>query len=108
MNLRIPTELEKKELIDYLVEVGQIDPPEPDEDLFNGTIYAAIFDNYITDGPEYSGRVMVVVWSGAPEFTETYIWSRLMLPEDYGKDLEQIDWLDGKHEPRIKKIEIDT
>ena len=108
MQPRKPTEAEKKELIDYLVEIGQIEPPEPDEDLFNGSIYAAVFDNYITDSPGYSGKVMVVVWSGAPEFTETYIWTRLLLPEDFDKDMEQIDWHDGKHEPRIKKLQIDA
>ncbi len=111
MQPRTPNEQEKKELIDYLVESGQIEPLEPDEDLFNGKIYAAVFDNYITDSPGYSGKVMVVVWSGAPEFTETYIWTRLMLPEDFDKfdkDMEQINWDDGKHEPRIKKVEIDT
>jgi hypothetical protein len=26
-----------------------------------------IFDNYITDGPGYVGRVAVVVWAGGPE-----------------------------------------
>ncbi len=107
MNLRKPTEQEKKELVDYLVKEGYIEAPEPDEDLFDGTIYAAVFDNYITDGPGYAGRVMVVVWSGAPEFTETYIWRRPILPEDEDKLMGEIDWLDGKHEQYIEKVVLD-
>jgi hypothetical protein len=37
------------------------------DDLIAGASIA-VFDGYITDGPGYSGRIMVVVWSGAPEF----------------------------------------
>ena len=35
----------------------------------------AVFENYMSDGPGYAGKVMVVVWSGGPEFTDTYTWS---------------------------------
>ena len=30
--------------------------------------------NYITSSPGYSGKLMVVVYDGAPEMTETYTW----------------------------------
>src|SRR5947209_6231750 len=100
MQPRTPTEQEKKELLDYLQEEGSIEAPDEGEDLFDGTMYAAVFDGYITDGPGYAGRVMVVTWSGSPSFTDTYIWSRPILPEDKGKLMGQIDWHDGKHEPK--------
>ena len=34
----------------------------------------AVFDNYTTSSPGYSGKLMVVVYQGAPEMTETYTW----------------------------------
>ena len=36
----------------------------------------AVFDHYITDGPGYAGKLMVVVWSGSPELYEAYVWGR--------------------------------
>ena len=34
----------------------------------------AVFDHYITSSPGYSGKLMVVVYEGGPEMTETYTW----------------------------------
>lgn len=48
-----------------------------EEELVEGWIQQsaiAVFDGYITDGPGYKGKLMVVVWCGGPEFTSTYIW----------------------------------
>jgi hypothetical protein len=34
----------------------------------------AVFDEYITVGPGYAGKVMTVVWDGSPSFSEVYLW----------------------------------
>jgi hypothetical protein len=31
-------------------------------------------DSYTTSSPGYSGKLMVVVYDGSPEMTETYTW----------------------------------
>lgn len=31
----------------------------------------AVFDNYITDGPGYAGKVISIVWSGCPSIVST-------------------------------------
>ena len=35
--------------------------------------YIAVFDNYMTDCPGYTGRIMSVIW-GAPDLCEVYLW----------------------------------
>ena len=75
MNLRKPTKAEKNELVEYLVTT------EMENDLENAQGYVenaaiAVFDNYITGSPGYSGKLMVVVYDGGPYQTETYIWER--------------------------------
>lgn len=45
-----------------------------DERLSIRNASICVFPNYITDGPGYSGRVMVVVWSGDPTFVEAFVW----------------------------------
>jgi hypothetical protein len=107
MEPRKPTDAEKKELLDFLIGEGYIEKPDEDEDLFDGSIYAAVFDDYITGGPGYAGKVMVVVWDGSPSFTETYYWPRPFLTEDDHKLIGEIDWHDGKHEPKIEKVKIE-
>lgn len=112
MKLRKPTEEEKKELLEHVIASKYIKEPSAEErqdeaDVIDNSAYIAVFDDYITDGPGYAGKVMVVVWSGAPEFTETYYWPRPILPEDEDKLLGEIDWRDGKHEPRIEKVFIE-
>ena len=78
MNPRKPTEEEKEQLIQYLFEQeNTANPTEEDREDKAGMIEnaaIAVFDGYITDGPGYSGRVMVVVWSGGPDITETFVW----------------------------------
>jgi hypothetical protein len=34
----------------------------------------AVFDDYITDGPGYAGKLMMVVWTGGPDLYEVFIW----------------------------------
>src|SRR5439155_7392791 len=36
----------------------------------------SVFDQYITDSPGYSGKVLVVVWPASPAMTATYIWQQ--------------------------------
>lgn len=51
--------------------------PEDKEDTMASIKGAAIavFDGYITDGPGYAGKIMVVVWTGSPTFYEAYTWN---------------------------------
>lgn len=112
MQPRKPTEGEKKELLEHLIFEKYLNEPSPETrqeefDTINNNAYIAVFDDYITDGPGYAGKVMVVVWSGAPEFTETYYWPRPILPEDKDKLMGEIDWHDGKHEPKLDRVFIE-
>jgi|SRR5947207_8156918 len=81
MEPRIPTEAEKEELLEEVITQKYSNPPsdegrQDDADAIeNASI--AVFDNYITDSPGYAGKLMVVVWSGDPSFTETYTWDRI-------------------------------
>lgn len=36
--------------------------------------YVGVFDDYVTLGPDYAGKVMFVVWSISPTAYEVYIW----------------------------------
>jgi hypothetical protein len=36
----------------------------------------AVFDDYVSDGPGYTGKVMTVVWSGGPQMYEAFIWRK--------------------------------
>lgn len=42
---------------------------------FVSTAAIAVFDDYISDGPGYAGKVMVVVWSGGPYINSVYTWN---------------------------------
>jgi hypothetical protein len=109
MQPRKPTEQEKRELAEYVIENKYRDPSEDERqdemDAVDNNAYIAVFDDYITGSPGYSGKVMTVVWDGSPSFTETYIWERHTLPDEEHTSLGQIDWHDGKHEPKLEKVE---
>lgn len=67
-------------------------PPNPDElgqlaDWLRGqghdrkdapgvaaSAYAAVYDHYSTGGPGYAGKLMSVVWDGAPSFFDVFTW----------------------------------
>jgi len=50
---------------------GEISTLEnPEEEYANAAI--AVWDDYITDGPCYCGKVMVVVWPGSPSFHNVF------------------------------------
>ena len=76
MNPRKPTEEEKKELKQIVIEKDFRGNGRDNETVENSVNNAAIavFDHYTTDS--YSGKVMVVVWPGSPGTTETYIWNK--------------------------------
>jgi hypothetical protein len=76
MKSRIPTEEEKIELVEYVLKY---DYKNDENERLNIAGFVegaaiAVFDNYITSSPGYSGKLMVVVYDGAPEMTETYTW----------------------------------
>ena len=76
MNSRIPTKEEKIELVEYILKH---DCKNDENERLNIAGFVegasiAVFDNYITSSPGYSGKLMVVVYQGAPEMTETYTW----------------------------------
>lgn len=79
MNPRIPTEAEKEQLVQFLLLREYQNPSGEDEKQERGFVEEAaiaVFDDYITDGPGYAGKVMIVVWSGSPGLTQTFIWHR--------------------------------
>jgi hypothetical protein len=76
MKSRIPTKEEKIELVEYLLK-HDLKNDENERVNIEGFVESAaivVFDNYITSSPGYSGKLMVVVYDGAPEMTETYTW----------------------------------
>jgi hypothetical protein len=52
---------------------------DDDRETYLGWIenaWLAVWDHYITDGPGYAGKVLAVVWAGAPSFVQSYTWSK--------------------------------
>jgi hypothetical protein len=76
MNPRVPTKEEKLELVEYLLSHGYKNDESERMNIegFVESASIAVFDHYITSSPGYSGKLMVVVYEGAPEMTETYTW----------------------------------
>ena len=76
MKSRIPTKEEKIELVEYILKYN-LKNDENERANIEGFVESAaiaVFDNYITSSPGYSGKIMIVVYDGAPEMTETYTW----------------------------------
>jgi len=74
MEPRKPTKEEKKELIDFILK-HDLKNDENERANIEGFVESAaiaVFDNYTTSSPGYSGKLMVVVYDGSPEMTETY------------------------------------
>ena len=76
MKSRIPTKEEKIELVEYLLkhDLKNDESERANIEGFVESVAIAVFDNYITSSPGYSGKLMIVVYDGAPEMTETYTW----------------------------------
>ncbi|HYH66195.1 MAG TPA: hypothetical protein VD866_15995 [Urbifossiella sp.] len=48
--------------------------------------YTAVYDRYSTGGPGYAGKLMSVVWDGAPSFSDVFTWedgTMVRSPRDY-------------------------
>ena len=77
---RLPTHEEKDELWRYLCRDYSFkaqDLADTEAGQLKGCIEdaaIAVFDNYISDGPGYAGKVMLVVWPGGPDLREAFIW----------------------------------
>jgi hypothetical protein len=80
MNPRIPTKEEKNELVEYILtqDLRNDENERANIEGFVESAAIAVFDHYITSSPGYSGKLMVVVYEGAPEMTETYTWVKEM------------------------------
>ena len=55
--------------------------------------WIGVFDNYITDGPGYTGRVMFVVWPGSPNMFDVFTWNR-----EGALEAEHLDWCKCRNE----------
>lgn len=102
MQPRKPTEEEKKQLLNYLVEHDNFD--REDIEITVDSAFIAVFDDYTSGGPGYSGKVMVVVYDGHPSETETYLWQRERNEGEEDLPSGQINWHDGKHEPKMERV----
>jgi hypothetical protein len=78
MNSRIPTKEEKIELVEYHLKHDYKNDTNERVSIegFVESAAIAVFDNYTTSSPGYSGKLMVVVYDGSPEMTETYTWEK--------------------------------
>jgi hypothetical protein len=114
MNPRKPTNEEKKELVTYILfdEFGKSHVSKEDKENVEGLVEQAaiaVFDDYITDSPGYAGKVMVVVWSGDPAYSDTYIWDR-----EYENGKVNIPVLDarspeeGHYITKIRRVKMGT
>lgn len=78
-HIREPNPEERHQLLDFMLE--QINAQD-DQEMANqqiGFINSAVIavgDHYCSDGPGYIGKVMMVMWGGAPNFYEAFTWDR--------------------------------
>lgn len=102
MQPRKHTEEEKRHLLNYLV--GHDNFAREDIETTVDSAFIAVFDDYTSGGPEYSGKVMVVVYDGHPSETETYLWQRERKEGEEDLPSGRINWQDGKHEPKMERV----
>jgi len=69
--LRKPNTAESQLLIDYSIEELGADKQYAEEGVSNA--FVAVFEDYTTDTPVYSGKVIVVVWVADPAYFQTFI-----------------------------------
>lgn len=76
MNPRKPTNEEKNKLIEYMLTNDYANDKSERENVegYIKNAAIAVFDDYVTGGPGYSGKVMVIVYDGGTNQTETYSW----------------------------------
>src|SRR5947209_1557583 len=68
---RQPDQNELQQLTEYLQSLGGDDETNTD---WATSAYVAVYDNYITDGPGYCGKIMSVIWTGSPSFFDVFTW----------------------------------
>jgi hypothetical protein len=74
---RLPTQKEKEQLMECVTQNFYQRPSSADfqqQTDFVEQASIAVFDDYVTDCPGYAGKIMMVVWSGAPETNDVFIW----------------------------------
>lgn len=83
---RPPNEEELQQLADWLLGQGFIEQ----EDAIGTarSAYVAVYDAYCTGCPGYVGKLMSVVWDGAPSFFDVFIWNNGKM-ERSGRDYDQ-------------------
>ena len=69
---RSSTADERKQLADWLISTGAYDAENAR--LTAEAAYIAVFDDYRTGGPGYAGKVMSVIWDGAPSMFDLFTW----------------------------------
>lgn len=101
---RKATEEEVEQVIDAVV----FDKGFEKEDVENSVrgAYIAVFDEYITGSPGYVGKVILVVYDGAPEQYEAYI--KRSKPEKDEPVLERTEQSEGLREDIFSIDEIAT
>jgi hypothetical protein len=84
--VRPPTSGELAQLWDFYVEQGQVEMYQLEKATWVELFWIAVFDDYITGCPGYAGKVMYVVWDGAPYACDVFGWQqgKLELFESYG------------------------
>jgi hypothetical protein len=69
---RKPTDEEKGHLAICLSAYAGMGIEEAVKNVNNATI--VVVNGYLADAARYSEKVMMVIWSGGPEFHEVYVW----------------------------------
>src|SRR5262245_23185168 len=69
---RSPNAEELRQLADYLLSLGAYEPD--DATAIARCAFVAVYDTYCTDCPGYCGKLMSVVWGGAPSFFDVFVW----------------------------------
>jgi hypothetical protein len=71
-DVRPATQEELNQLKQYRMNVWDEDEANTVSLVYNAAI--AVFPHYMSGGPGYAGKVMVVVYDGGPEYVEIYTW----------------------------------
>lgn len=71
---RAPSENEIAELSTWLMELENGGYDGEAAVMTARNAYIAVFDHYQTGGPGYCGKLMSVIWDGAPSVFNTFIW----------------------------------
>jgi hypothetical protein len=73
---RLPTETEKQELLDFLIENGELTEEQRDnaESMTFSDSVVAVFDHYQMYAGKYQGKLMVITSDFDPRNTEIWLW----------------------------------